>query len=235
MSRSDTRAILRVTKTSGFTGISILTGDDLRGRRFALHFHEMVTMFGDVSVSRAFIYREQPSAMKAIKSTLAAIAILATTAVATAQQPPAATLLETHRDWNAYKSDAYGGICFAASQPKDSEYSQPIASRGAAFFMVSTIPSQNIATEASVIIGYPFADASKVVVDVDGQKFTMFTDADSAWVEAVNEQPALIDAMRRGRTMKVQGESRRGTISTDTYSLSGVTAAIAAAAAACPG
>lgn len=41
--------------------------------------------------------------------------------------------------------------------------------------------------------------------------------------------------MRRGRTMTVQGESRRGTISTDVYSLSGVTAAIDSAARACSG
>lgn len=114
-----------------------------------------------------------------MRFTLAAVAVLLSTAVAPAQQP-AARLLESHRDWNSYSSDAYGGICFAASQPKDSQYSQPVSSRGAAFFMVSTIPSQSINSEASVIIGYPFKDASKVIVDVDGQKFTMFTDADAA-------------------------------------------------------
>ena len=166
---------------------------------------------------------------------LLAVAVLVLSTVTAAAQLPAAQLLERHTDWNTYKSDAYGGICFVASQPKDSTYSQPISSRGPAFFMVSTIPGQNIQTEASTIIGYPFQDASKVIVDVDGRKFTMFTDADSAWLETLSDQPALIEAMRAGRTMTIEGTSRRGTTTKDVYSLSGITAALESASRACSG
>ena len=50
--------------------------------------------------------------------------------------------------------------------------------------MVTTIPNKNIRNEASTIIGYPFADNSKVTIEIDGVgTFTMFTDKDSAWIE----------------------------------------------------
>ena len=62
----------------------------------------------------------------------------------------------------------------------------------------------------------------------------MFTDKDSAWVETPSQEADLIAAMRKGKAMTVEGTSRRGTVSTDTYSLSGVTAALDAIAKECP-
>ena len=56
---------------------------------------------------------------------------------------------------------------------------------------------------------------------------------DTAW--AVPEQEAgLVEAMKEGHEMTVEGLSTRGTVTTDTYSLSGVTAALAKAACECP-
>ncbi len=163
----------------------------------------------------------------------AAAAVVLATTVAEAQTPNA---IGTFRDWSAYETTtADGKLCYAASQPKDSTYSQPISSRGPIFFMVTAIPARNIAGETSTIIGYPFKEASTVVVDIDGQKFAMYTEADAAWIDAPANDPALIDAMRRGRTMTVQGTSKRGTVTTDTYSLSGVTAALQAVTSACAG
>ena len=125
-------------------------------------------------------------------------------------------------------------MCFVASQPTDSKYSRTISGRDPVFFMVTTIPTKKIRNEASTIIGYPFADNSKVTVNIDGTQFTMFTDKDSAWVENPSQESDLIAAMRAGRSMTVEGTSRRGTVSTDTYSLSGITAALEAMAKECP-
>jgi Invasion associated locus B (IalB) protein len=154
-------------------------------------------------------------------------------ATATAQS---ATSVGTFKQWGAYTSEENGGkMCFVASQPTDKKYSRDIAGRDPVFFMITTIPTKNIRNEASTIIGYPFADNSKVTVEIDGaNSFTMFTDKDSAWIENPAQEPDLIDAMRKGTHMTVQGTSRRGTTSTDTYSLSGITAALEAMAKECP-
>ena len=66
-------------------------------------------------------------------------------------------------------------------------------------------------------------EGAKVVVDVDGKKYSMFSKADSAWMENAAEEPQLVAALRAGRSMTVSATSRRGTNTSYTYSLSGVT------------
>ncbi|WP_421725937.1 invasion associated locus B family protein [Bauldia sp.] len=166
---------------------------------------------------------------------LATIAILLIGATTLASAQPAAKKLQDFREWAAYTTDRDGKTCFIAAQPQKSEYSKEIRGRDPVFFMVTTIPGKNIRNEASTIIGYPFADESKVTISIDGgSTFTLFTNQDTAWVESQSQEPELIAAMRRGSNMVVQGTSRRGTLTTDTYSLSGVTAALEAIAKECP-
>ena len=149
----------------------------------------------------------------------------------------AATSIGTFKQWGAYtSSDSNGKMCFVASQPQSSKY-QPdnVAARDPVFFMITSIPAKNIRNEASTIIGYPFADNVKVTVEIDGgSKFTMFTDKDSAWIENPAQETDLITAMKSGTRMIVTGKSRRGTLTTDTYSLSGITAALDAMSKECP-
>ncbi|HET7714504.1 MAG TPA: invasion associated locus B family protein [Bauldia sp.] len=171
--------------------------------------------------------------MKARILFTAAPLIAAATAIAPAE---AATSIGTFKQWGAYTSTDQGSkMCFVASQPQSSKY-QPdnVSSRDPVFFMVTTIPAKNIRNEASTIIGYPFADNVKVTVEIDGNsKFTMFTDKDSAWIENPAQEADLIAAMQKGSRMVVVGKSRRGTLTTDTYSLSGISAALDAIAKEC--
>ena len=97
----------------------------------------------------------------------------------------AANSIGSFKQWNAYtSSEKDGKMCFAASQPTDSKYQPNVkVSRDPVFFMVTIIPAKKIKNEASTIIGYAFKADSKVTVDIDGTKFTMFTDKDSAWIE----------------------------------------------------
>jgi len=75
-------------------------------------------------------------------------------------------------------------------------------------------------------VGYPFKDDSKVVLDIDGKKFNMFTRGTNAWMENPAEETVVVKAMRAGRSMSISGQSRRGTVTKYAYSLSGVTASI---------
>lgn len=165
-----------------------------------------------------------------------AFILLATTTFALSQAP---TELGSFRQWNAYTyTDAEGKSCYIASQPQSSKYSQDISGRDPAFFLVTTRTSpdaaKSVRNEASTIIGYPFKPESNVSVDIDGKKFTMFTREDNAWFNDRNSEAVFIEAMKAGTTMTVEGTSGRGTVSTDTYSLSGVTAGIDAIAKECP-
>jgi hypothetical protein len=172
--------------------------------------------------------------MKARNLLTAASLIAAATAAIPAH---AATSIGTFKQWGAYtSSDSNGKMCFVASQPQDSKYApNAVSSRDPVFFMITSIPAKKIRNEASTIIGYPFADNVKVVVAIDGgNQFTMFTDKDSAWIENPAQEADLIAAMQKGSRMTVVGKSRRGTTTTDTYSLSGISAALDAIAKECP-
>jgi hypothetical protein len=158
-----------------------------------------------------------------------ALALLASTATAAAQTP---SRLGVFKDWTAYSyTDGRGKVCYAASQPKDTEPKN--VNRDPIFFMVSTRPADRINNEVSVLVGYPLKQDSKVSVDVDGKTFVMFTKEDGAWVENIADESVLVDALKAGSKMVVKGTSRRGTNTVDEYSLSGSAAALESVAKAC--
>jgi invasion protein IalB len=166
---------------------------------------------------------------------ISALILVGLTAGAGAQS--SATLIGPYKDWNAFTSNSPDGkMCFVATQPTDSKYSQPASGREAAFFQITRIPSKGIVNEASSISGYTFAANAEVTVDVDGAKFKMYLDAshpDTAW-SVPETEAALVEAMKKGHVMTFTGKSKRNTVITDSYSLSGITAALDAAAKECP-
>ncbi|MBW8638517.1 invasion associated locus B family protein [Hoeflea sp. WL0058] len=156
------------------------------------------------------------------KFVTALILVIAVTGVASAQSP---TRIKQFNAWGAYSyNSANGKVCYILSLPTRKEPTN--VDHGDIFFLVSQRPGQNISYEPQAMMGYQLRDGSKVDVNVDGRSFTMFSKDDSAWVENAAEEPALVSAMRAGSSMTVKATSQRGTNTTYTFSLSGVTAAL---------
>jgi hypothetical protein len=147
----------------------------------------------------------------------------------------AQTVLGEFKKWVAYaEKEAKGKLCAAVAEPSTSTYSQSIKGRDSALFFLSRFPAKDVRTEGSTVLGYPIAANTKILVQIDGTStFTMFAEKDAAWLPD-DRDAALVEAMRNGDEMIVRGTSRRGTITTDTYSLDGVTAAVNAITKACP-
>ena len=97
---------------------------------------------------------------------------------------------------------------------------------GDIFFVVSQRPGQNISYEPQAMMGYPMKGDSKVNVTIDSKSFVLFVKDSSAWVENAAEEPALVAAMKGGASMTVKATSARGTATSYTYSLSGISAAL---------
>ena len=142
-------------------------------------------------------------------------------------------LLERYNDWAAYLNEDDGKkLCFVISQPKSTEMNPKGRKRDPGFVFVSYRPAEGITGEVSFAFGYPLAPSSTRAV-IGDDTFSLFARDESAWVENTADQPKLVDAMRAGSTMRLYGKSSRGTTTVDTYSLSGVTAALKKAAEAC--
>ena len=157
---------------------------------------------------------------------LASLVAGAALGVGAAAAEPKPTPLGTFNDWNAYSIQENGKtVCFVVSEPKSDKLSNPSARRGDPFFLV-TVWDENGAAQPSVLIGYPQAAGSKTKVTIGSKEFQMFVEGDGAWMESEALDNDLVEAMKAGASMTVVGRSARGTISTDRYSLSGITAAL---------
>ncbi|WP_199899689.1 invasion associated locus B family protein [Sneathiella glossodoripedis] len=132
--------------------------------------------------------------------------------------------LGTFKDWNAY-TWVEGGqkVCYMLSRPTKSLPTN--VRRGDIYMMVTYRPKSRSKEEVSHITGYTYKNKSVVDVTIDKRKFKLATDNDVAWVPEGESDAKLIKAMRGGSRMIVKGTSSRGTLTTDTYSLQGFTAA----------
>ena len=152
----------------------------------------------------------------------AAFLTLAMAGIAAAQSP---TQIKQFNAWGAYSYNSpKGKVCYILSLPTQKQPSN--VNHGDIFFLISQRPGQNVTYEPQAMMDYPLKEDSKVTVTVDGKNFVLFTKGESAWVENVAEEPALVSAMRAGSQMSVKATSRRGTSTNYTYSLTGVTAAL---------
>ncbi|HUW73842.1 MAG TPA: invasion associated locus B family protein [Methyloceanibacter sp.] len=152
----------------------------------------------------------------------AVCAILAlSTAPAFAQE---VKLLQKYNNWSTYTADNSGKVCFAVSQPNSSTPKN--VRRGPIYFYVSHYPADKVTGEISVKMGYPFPPGGKVTVTIGNDKFELFTKDEGAFVEKTEDEAKLVEALKAGSSMKIQGRSARGTNTSDTYSLGGSTDAL---------
>ena len=157
-----------------------------------------------------------------------AVALLvgATTIAAAQQQAKAPTPLQTFERWATYTYNTAAGakVCYAATQP--TETAPQGVNRDPVFMFITNRPKEGVKHEVSVITGYPYKEGSKTTVKIGDATFSMYTKDQGAWVDNAAEESRFIAAMKGGSDMVITGTSRRGTVTTDTYSLKGVTAAL---------
>lgn len=152
------------------------------------------------------------------------------------QKNPAeqATLLGQFGDWGAYKA-APGGkkVCFALSKPTSAVIEPSNKKRDPSYAFVSTRPAEKVKNEISVIVGYAQKSGHDATATVGNANYVLYTQNDGAWVKNAAEEPKMIEAMRKGSELVVKSESHSGAKTTDTYSLKGLSDALAKVAEEC--
>jgi len=138
-------------------------------------------------------------------------------------------LLGEFSDWKAFKSvEGSTTVCYALTEPKDQQPKN--VKRDPAFFIISNFPARQVKGEPSIIAGYPYDEKSKPSAEVGGATFVFIPvnqgTEGAAWMSDSATEQKLVAAMRGGSKMVVKGTSRRGTNTTDTYSLSGISGAL---------
>ncbi len=148
--------------------------------------------------------------------------------------PPAAatggaepTLIGQFGTWGAYTASPNGKrVCFALAKPSSSKTNPPNRPRDPAFAFVSTRPAEKVSNEVSVMIGYTLKPGSESTLEVGGASFAMYTQGDGLWIKNAAEEARMVDAMRRSSDLVVKAVSAKGTETTDTFSLKGLSQAL---------
>ena len=122
--------------------------------------------------------------------------------------------------WSFEKADEYcyvGSLATETDLPSDKK-------RGNFYVLVyKNIGNPDIVVQIEA--GYNYKVPSNITLNIDKVEYKFYTTEDvptAAWTEEDNR---VIFAMKKGLELKVTGESSRGTITTDTYTLNGFTAA----------
>ena len=136
-------------------------------------------------------------------------------------------------DWTAYSyKDGKNTVCYMASTPKKDEGNYK--ARGEIYAVVTHRPADKSYNVVNFVAGYTYKSNSNVIVKIGTTTFkNLFTSGDNAWAPDGSTDKKLVDAMKRGERMIVEGISARGTKTKDTYSLAGFSGAYRAISAKC--
>src|SRR5258708_22530437 len=147
-----------------------------------------------------------------------------TAAVAGNAEP---TLIGQFGTWGAYTATPNGKrVCFALAKPSSSKPNPPNRPRDPAYAFVSTRPAEKVVNEVSVMTGYALKPGSESTLEVGGAAYSMYTRGDGVWIKNAAEEERMVEAMRKAADATVKGVSAKGTETTDTFSLKGLSQAL---------
>ncbi len=131
------------------------------------------------------------------------------------------TLALEKGSWNLTKNDDW---CFIGSLPIKSDLPET-KKRGENYILVYKIigSDENIIQVES---GYQYNLDADIIVKIDNTSFNFYSTEDSNETAWTKDDSKVIYAMKKGLELILSGESSRGTITNDTFTLKGFTAAI---------
>jgi len=137
------------------------------------------------------------------------------------------TLLGQYGEWGAYTASPGGKkLCFAIAKPTSSQTIPPDRPRNPIYMFISSRPAEKVSNEVSIIIGYPFKPGTEASAAVGTTSYALYTQQDGAWIKNAPDEAQMVDAMRAGQSAVVKGVSAKGTQSTDTFTLKGLSQAL---------
>lgn len=132
----------------------------------------------------------------------------------------------TYGDWNALTAHGQGKdkTCYALAEPKDRQPAK--LQRDKAYVFISSRPSEGVRNEVAVIMGFPLKDGGSATADIDGDSFELVTKGTNAWVKNPAKEKEFVEALKSGGKLVVKAPSVKGNVTTDTYSLKGLSDAL---------
>lgn len=142
-------------------------------------------------------------------------------------------------DWNVFaEPPAAPKECWGVTVPKETvntDESGRVKSVRRSDILLFVTFRPGAKGEISFTGGYPFAKDSFVSMEIGDSKFELFTEGEWAWPASKDDDAKILTAMKRGASAVLTARSARGTITKDTFSLYGFSAAVESAEKYCGG
>jgi invasion protein IalB len=133
-------------------------------------------------------------------------------------------LLEAYHDWSAYMAQGKEKTCYALASPK--ERAPSTLKRDQAYVFISNRPSENVRNEVSIIMGFAMKDNSEAKAEIGNASYDLIAKGTNAWVKNPAQETQFIDAMKKGAKLTIKTASSKGSQTTDSYSLAGISQAL---------
>ncbi len=202
-----------------------------------------------------------PLAVRSLAAALGVGLALAASGVEAKTKPadkPAAkpALVATYGDWSVFQSQSgKNRICYTLAQPKDRNPAD--LKRDPAYAFISERPAEGVRNEVSFIMGFDIGGAAPTAEEKEAKErrrerkkeadpiaptavigdasFELLPKGANLWVKNAAKESDLIAEMRKGAKLEIKAASKKGNVTTDTYSLAGFRQAIERAMKDCPG
>lgn len=165
------------------------------------------------------------------------VAVMATLAAGSAAaQEQTDNRVAASTDWSVFQ-ETDPVECFAVSAPKEQVNTRNgeavQVQRGETLLFVFYRPTEGVSGQVTFTGGYPFAPDSTVTLEVGGTAYQLFTEGEWAWPATAEDDARIVAALKAGSEAVLTGQSGRGTVTRDTFSLLGFTAAVDEAGSRC--
>jgi hypothetical protein len=144
------------------------------------------------------------------------------------------TAVGSYGDWNAMTAHGQGKdkTCYTLAEPKDRQPAK--LQRDKAYVFISTRPAEGVRNEVAIILGFTAKDGGAASADIDGDNFELVTKGANAWVKNPAKEKEFVEALRSGTKLVIKAPSAKGNVTTDTYSLKGLSDALGRVQKECP-
>jgi hypothetical protein len=133
-------------------------------------------------------------------------------------------LMSSYGSWNTYTfTEGDSKVCYMAS--KGETPNATYKKRGVPYAIITHRPADGTKNVFSYMAGYTYKAGSEVTLQIDEQKFPLFTQGDTAWAPDSETDTKIAKAIETGGEMTVSGTSDKGTKTEDHVSLKGSSSA----------
>ncbi|MGH6850136.1 MAG: hypothetical protein ACREDD_06785 [Methylocella sp.] len=140
--------------------------------------------------------------------------------------------LASYGDWGVFVAQGEKSkTCYALATPK--ERAPAGLKRDPAYVFISNRPSENVREEVSIIMGFPIKEGGGRA-EIAGSAFALISAGANAWIKNQAEEAHFVDALKKGSKLIVKASSLKGHVTTDSYSLNGLSQALERVEKECP-